>query len=252
MLSRRLCGREGSETGRESMAHPRTKRAGRCHRPLKCTSRYFSSNRSSRHGILPLNSGICAAGRRPIASASIGLPVNTNAVQPAQRCANTSPSSLIQPNQLLLLADAFAVGRVAQDHARRSLRRPEVAHVALVEAQQVADAGGAGVVDGERHRVAAHVRAEDRRRQRPAARRAAPRRAAPSTAARRNPSSPGSRSACASGPAAGAAPSTPPRWAATPEPHSGSTKGVSGFQPVSRTSAAASASLSGALVRIGR
>src|SRR5262249_6171537 len=51
-----------------------------------------NSNFNKRHGILPLYSGISAAGFMPMAAANRGLLVNTNAVQPAQRWANTSPS----------------------------------------------------------------------------------------------------------------------------------------------------------------
>src|SRR5437016_3467174 len=52
---------------------------------------YFKSKRSSRQGILPLKSGICAAGDIPIDLAKFAFPVNTKAVQPAHRSRRTSP-----------------------------------------------------------------------------------------------------------------------------------------------------------------
>src|SRR5689334_1156610 len=55
---------------------------------------HFSSNFSSRQGIFPLNNGTRSTGVSSMASARRGLPVKTKAVQPAQRRANTSPSSL--------------------------------------------------------------------------------------------------------------------------------------------------------------
>src|SRR5262249_26529055 len=69
----------------------------------------------------------------------------------------------VKAPQFLLLPEPLAVRRVAHDHARRAVRRPEVGHVLYLEVQQMTNAGGAGVAVGEGDRVAANVAAEDRR-----------------------------------------------------------------------------------------
>src|SRR5207247_72284 len=63
----------------------------------------------------------------------------------------------IQRSQLFLLAEAFAIGRIAQDRSRRSGGRLEVIQVLLLETNQVADAGGASVGLREGERITANV-----------------------------------------------------------------------------------------------
>src|SRR5262249_12104999 len=68
--------------------------------------------------------------------------------------------------EVLLPAEALAVGRVAKKHAGQARRRLEVAHVFHIESEQVSDARGAGGRAGQRHGIGPDVRAENRKIQR--------------------------------------------------------------------------------------
>src|SRR5207247_5798501 len=68
----------------------------------------------------------------------------------------------VEPAQVFLFADAFAVGRVADQDAGGTRRRLEVGDVARREPQQMTNAGGAGVRLRETQGIRADVEAEDR------------------------------------------------------------------------------------------
>src|SRR5262249_18534492 len=59
--------------------------------------------------------------------------------------AKSFPESSIERSQILFLTDSLAVGRIADDHSRRSRRWTKLSDIANFELNQVSDAGGAGV-----------------------------------------------------------------------------------------------------------
>src|SRR5262249_39977253 len=69
---------------------------------------------------------------------------------------------LIERPQFLLLTDAFAVRRVAQNRSGRAFGRPQVAQILALEVQQMPDAGGPRIAFGKLNGVLADVETVDR------------------------------------------------------------------------------------------
>src|SRR5262249_35344776 len=96
----------------------------------------------------------------------------------------------VERPQLLFLADAFAVRRVADEDAGWAIGRLKVAHIAQGKLHQVPDAGRLGIGLRKMQGVAAHIESEDRARQLLADLPPGPGRRAWSTGRHRSPSSP--------------------------------------------------------------